>query len=206
MVTQRKYCRGFFVVWKFLNWKELTVLVLGSGLILVSSSLANSHSGSFPYFSRCKTTLEGYRDHISNQTDDFPYYESLLKQISLFLDTTKGISTDSSHLDRCEQLITALQEIVGTHVQADLVPMPAHTAPLGGSAIASPTKGPKRPLRKIIRNHIQYEDDTPFLKNVSLDEEEEAPDHKPLKRILPATSTLRNKYRTISGELDEPIN
>lgn len=178
-------------------------------LIIVSGSLPGIAKAQKPLLSRqflkCQTTLEHFRSRLGKKTKgetNQPYYENLYKQTEGFLNTIKEVPINAVQLDKCENLLTALQEIVGKQGTegAELAPVPFSPKQRGGSLSAPVLETtPRRPLRKkgVQRKHIEYVDYDPAsrLKKEG-DEELEEMD----RFHVSSTPNLRLSQRRRTGE------
>jgi hypothetical protein len=202
---QYKIAEDGFVINKSLRIIKISLLTMGVGGVVCEAVIAEmAHGAGTTPISQCQSSLERFRSHLANRTksqNGQPYYESLYRQIDLFLNALKDVPLNSAQLNKCENLLDALREIVGSHgIEADLAPMPIYSNPQGGTLS---TPAPERSLRKVVRKHIQYEDANPALKHIVVDDEEEGEALEPLKEPNGHAGLPHKRKSSQYGELDE---
>ena len=123
---------------------------------------------------RCKTSLEQFRLRLKvySKQENLPYYKDLYQQVQIFLGAV-GDPVRSFQLDKCENLLNAIQDIIGLFPErtrvgpAELAPMPTEYSSPHEGKLTNPTLEtiPKRPLRSVRSMSIHYRyDDLEFDK------------------------------------------
>jgi hypothetical protein len=171
---------------------SIIIIVGGNGRSLAgTSSTLSKHQ-----FMQCQTSLKHFSAHLEIRKDDThqAYYDDLYNQIQYFLKSMDNLPISPSQLVKCENLLKALQDIVGTPVSTpDLEPMPSTDSLNDGSLTKPALEKHRRPLPKNV--HVRYvcEDHKKREKNLKDTVEFEELTSYP----NPALSRLR---RGVSGE------
>jgi hypothetical protein len=149
--------------------------------------------------SHCHTSLERFcllLEVRSKQRAHQAYYKNLYRQIRDFLDKNLPISRsqiNASQLDKCENLLNVIQDIVGTQGgSVDLAPLPGYSSPRGGKRTTPALETAQRPLR--IRS-IRYTTDESLVldvKTVDKEEEGEEPYEFKTSRSASHLPSIRN--------------
>lgn len=165
------------------------ILVLFLGMISLMSPciLADKkkHSVASEEALHCKTSLKRFclrLEACSKQRTNQAYYENLYQQTQDFLNTLEAFPPSSSQIDKCENFLKVIQDIIGSHgVATDLAPMPNSSIPHRGK-LTKPVleTAPKRPLCQ----SVKYEYDDPASKRTieTAEEAEEVDEFKLVSR------------------------
>lgn len=105
---------------------------------------------------QCETSLKKFHIRLEDlrSRNNQVYYENLYQQVQDYLKKMRAVSSDPSQLERCENLLKSIHDIIGSH-PADLGPVPAYVTPTNGK-LTKPgleTAASRRNMRK----SIQYE-------------------------------------------------
>lgn len=180
----------------------ILVLLLGVISLMSPSVLADkkNHPVTSGEVLHCKTTLKRFclrLEACSKQPTNQAYYENLYQQTQDFLSTLEAFPPNSSQIDKCENFLKVIQDIIGSRgVATDLAPMPncstSHRGKLTKPVLET---APKRPLGKPIQS-IRYEYDNPASKRTieTAEEAEEAvgDELKLISSSAPRLSRTRN--------------
>jgi hypothetical protein len=134
----------------------ISVLFIGVFFLMSSGILAEVlHSSKSSKILECQTALEKFSLRLEERSRGRPnqtYYANLYRQAQDFLTGLKNFSTSSpaSSLDKCQNYLNVVQDIVGRH-GADLAPLPGYSSrQYGGRLTQSILRTvPKRELRNV---------------------------------------------------------
>jgi hypothetical protein len=137
-------------------WQTMFVLTLFLFVSSVAQAIKPSHSSSSQLL-ECQTSLKRFSLHLekcktrSNQA----YYEDLYNQAQNMLSTFNHLPASSSQLTKCENLLKALHDIVGSPtVEADLGPMPSYDSAYTGKLTMPALEARRRPINRNM--HVRY--------------------------------------------------
>lgn len=120
-------------------------------------------------YMQCQTSLRHFSSHLEIRKADAQqaYYDDLYNQIQYFLKSIDDMPISSTQLAKCENLLKALQDIVGVHVSnSELEPMPSTINSNNGKLSKPALEKYRRPLPKSV--HVRYVCEDPKKKEHNL--------------------------------------
>jgi hypothetical protein len=122
----------------------------------LSSSVlaAKAHPEVLNQVVQCETSLKKFCTRLQDlrTRNNQVYYENLYQQVQDYLKKIRALSADPSHLERCENLLKSVHDIIGSH-PSDLGSMPVYISPANGK-LTKPgleTAASRRNMRKSIQ-------------------------------------------------------
>lgn len=157
----------------------ISVLFIGVSLLMSSDGLAEvlrSSKGS--KILECQTALEQFSLRLEERSRGRPhqtYYAHLYRQTQDFLTGLKNLPTSSptSSLDKCQNYLNVVQDIVGRH-GADLAPLPRYSRQQYGGRLTQPILRtvPKRELRNVRYEYAERIKSTKEKQEIGEEEED----------------------------------
>ncbi len=179
-----------------IRWEH--ILCVGILSLLSAQTEASAGRSALPkQVAQCQVTLKKVclrLEEYKGRTHQ-AYYDNLYRQSQDFLNALEKFPVSSKQLTQCENFITIIGDIIGTH-PADLAPMPSYTSPQEGrlsnpmlETAASRVRWKKE--SRLVRFEYSSEHKPSKREDIGEESDEEGEEIFPMTSHSPRTSKLK---------------